>query len=68
MPNKKTITQSIIETIFSLFFSDLSGMYHYEGSLTTPECQEIVQWIVMDKPLYVRRWGLVSKSIRNINM
>ena len=39
--------------------SGLRGMYHYEGSLTTPGCQEIVQWIVMDRPLYVRRWGLV---------
>ena len=34
-------------------------MYHYEGSLTTPGCQEIVQWIVMDRPMYVRRWSLV---------
>ena len=34
--------------------------------MTTPECQEIVQWIVMDRPLYVRRWGLVSINMGKI--
>ena len=39
---------------------DLSGIYHYEGSLTTPGCGELVKWIVMDTPLHIRRNGLVS--------
>ena len=48
-------------TIIDLFCSsDINGMFHYEGSLTTPGCNEIVQWIVMDKPLLIRKNGLVS--------
>ena len=44
----------------SLYDSDLTGFFAYEGSLTYPNCDEIVQWIVMETPLYVRRDGLVS--------
>lgn len=38
----------------------MTGLYNYEGSLTTPGCAEIVQWVILDKPLYVRKNGLVS--------
>ena len=44
----------------------MSGIFHYEGSLTTPGCAEIVQWIVLDKPLYVKRNGLVSGEGKSI--
>ena len=44
----------------------MSGIFHYEGSLTTPGCAEIVQWIVLDKPLYVRQKGLVSGEDKSI--
>ena len=34
--------------------SDMS-YYHYFGSLTTPPCSEVVNWVVMKKPLRVTR-------------
>jgi len=30
-----------------------SAFYHYDGSLTTPPCSEVVWWEVVDKPLSV---------------
>ena len=39
----------------SFLLSDLTGMYHYTGSLTTPGCEEIVQWIILDTPLHVNK-------------
>ncbi len=33
--------------------ADRSSFYHYMGSLTTPPCSEIVNWIVMKNPINV---------------
>ena len=45
----------ILLHFLSCSFSDMTGFYHYRGSLTIPECGEIVQWIIIDNPLIVKR-------------
>merc|ERR1711935_111617 len=52
---------------FTSAITDLNGLYHYEGSLTTPSCDEIVQWVVLDKPLHVRKNGLLAALRRNLD-
>ncbi|KAF9823693.1 hypothetical protein SFRURICE_013174 [Spodoptera frugiperda] len=39
--------------ITRLLSSEPQSYYTYHGSLTTPLCQEVVTWIVMDKPIYI---------------
>ncbi len=34
-------------------FEDQFNYWHYEGSLTTPDCNEAVQWIVAERPLII---------------
>ncbi|XP_075242259.1 uncharacterized protein LOC142337076 [Convolutriloba macropyga] len=31
----------------------MSKFYHYDGSLTTPPCYEVVNWFVFEEPIYV---------------
>ena len=32
---------------------ELDGFYRYSGSLTTPPCNEIVEWTVFHKPIFI---------------
>ncbi|XP_046967373.1 putative carbonic anhydrase 5 [Vanessa cardui] len=46
-----------------LFSPNMQSFYTYHGSLTTPQCQEVVTWIVMDTPLIISdiQYKLFSK-------
>jgi len=45
--------------ISDLIPKDLSGFYRYNGSLTTPSCNEIVQWTVLKKPVFIKLAHLI---------
>ena len=57
-----------VEKINGVFYSDLlppsCNYFHYEGSLTTPGYDEVVQWFVLQEPIQVPT--LYVDQLRNI--
>ncbi len=49
-PGIETTVQIPAEFADHIFPSDATGIYHYDGSLTTPPCSEGVKWYVMKTP------------------
>jgi len=45
---------------------DLSSVYGYQGSLTTPTCNQIIEWIVVRKPLKIGKEQIkIFRSLRD---
>merc|ERR1719223_1192335 len=77
-----TVLSAMIDDPDSVDSMDLSGMwsmdtteiYTYEGSLTTPACNEMVFWQVLKTPLSVgstvmdkfRAYGGIGKTYRDV--
>lgn len=46
----KLTTQENVDNLdFNKYIEELDTFYHYEGGLTTPACDEVVNWVVISK-------------------
>ena len=43
--------------------AELETFYRYEGSLTTPGCNEVVVWTVFKKPIFISKTMVELKKI-----
>lgn len=55
---------SVLTTVdLTKFFHRDGSYYTYHGSLTTPNCYESVQWIIMKRPVVVRKSAVSTSSV-----
>lgn len=56
-------TQNTVLPLGDLGLNFRDGYYTYQGSLTSPPCNQVVRWIVLKRVLHIRN-SQVSFSIR----
>ena len=42
-----------ISDLIPMYNPSMKKFYHYNGSLTTPPCYEVVNWYVFEDPIYI---------------
>ena len=53
IPHEAMTSETVVGVVLSYFIPDNLSYYHYEGSLTTPPCSQVVQWFLLKNPLRV---------------
>ena len=48
-----TAQQTLSIDLNELLVNHTEHIYHYRGSLTTPPCSEVVEWLVLAKPAVI---------------
>ena len=47
------INSIAISDLIPMYNPSMKKFYHYNGSLTTPPCYEVVNWYVFEDPIYI---------------
>ncbi|TKS70606.1 Receptor-type tyrosine-protein phosphatase gamma [Collichthys lucidus] len=66
--NTKKEKETVLEpfVLKDLLPSSLGSYYRYTGSLTTPPCSKVVEWIIFSRPIYVSYKQSGSSSVSSV--
>ena len=65
---KNYLNDIALADLLPLYNPEIMGnFYRYDGSLTTPTCNEVVNWYVFGTPLYVSREQVLQMSFHSVS-